>query len=357
MSLLRSICVGSLLVLAACTTSRVPLGSDDGGTRDGGGATCGPTTCGAGLVCCNESCGICARPGEGCITIACVHTCGGDECLPGVTACCPSCGDEPEFCAGPGGECPPVACPPPTCEDGTACREGQICCPGCSGPGICVDEGTGCPDIACPPSCTTDDDCGFGGVGLCCSDCVGGGYCSEDGSCATCPGDCGPMDARGVGFCDAFLGWAWNGMDCEPLSGCSCEGADCGEVSVDESDCASLHAHCASRPCSSDGECDTNEWCDPCAHGSCPVCADCVAACVDSRCATGESATCRMVRPECGDGGTAIVVDGCWLCVDAYTCERFPIGDCRSTGCPDGSTCTACFMSNVCLEDGMACAL
>lgn len=360
MSFLRLTCLGSLLVLAACTQSRVPLGTDDGGVRDGGGGvSCGPTTCAPGLVCCNESCGTCTRPGEGCSTLACVHTCGGDECPQGVFACCPGCPGEADFCAGMGGECPPVACPPPpVCFDGTECGEGEICCPGCSGEGFCVDESAGgCPDIACPPpGCFTDADCG---AGVCCSDCEGGTFCSAAGTtCPTCPGDeCRPMEARGVGFCDAFLGWAWNGMACEPLSGCGCEGADCGALAMDELSCEARFAHCGSRPCASDGECETNEWCNPCAHGSCGGCADCVAACTTSRCATGETATCRQVRPECGSEGTAIVVDGCWLCVDAYTCERFPAGDCRSTGCPDGSTCTACFMSYLCLEEGMACAL
>jgi len=35
------------------------------------GVTCGPTICPAGLVCCNESCGICTEPGGVCIQIAC----------------------------------------------------------------------------------------------------------------------------------------------------------------------------------------------------------------------------------------------------------------------------------------------
>ena len=35
------------------------------------GEPCGPVTCAAGLVCCNESCGICTEPGGGCIKIFC----------------------------------------------------------------------------------------------------------------------------------------------------------------------------------------------------------------------------------------------------------------------------------------------
>lgn len=36
-----------------------------------GGEPCGETTCGEGLVCCNDSCGICTPPGDACITLEC----------------------------------------------------------------------------------------------------------------------------------------------------------------------------------------------------------------------------------------------------------------------------------------------
>jgi hypothetical protein len=36
-----------------------------------GSTTCGTATCAPGLVCCNASCGICTRPGEGCIKLLC----------------------------------------------------------------------------------------------------------------------------------------------------------------------------------------------------------------------------------------------------------------------------------------------
>ncbi|KAL9943686.1 hypothetical protein ACHAQF_001884 [Verticillium nonalfalfae] len=35
------------------------------------GVQCGPNKCGAGLVCCNESCGICSAPRGVCITLWC----------------------------------------------------------------------------------------------------------------------------------------------------------------------------------------------------------------------------------------------------------------------------------------------
>lgn len=40
--------------------------------EDAEGEVCGPTVCEPGLVCCNESCGECTRPGQPCITIGCV---------------------------------------------------------------------------------------------------------------------------------------------------------------------------------------------------------------------------------------------------------------------------------------------
>lgn len=39
---------------------------------DGGGVPCGASRCSQGEYCCNESCGICAPIGGGCIQIACV---------------------------------------------------------------------------------------------------------------------------------------------------------------------------------------------------------------------------------------------------------------------------------------------
>ena len=52
------------LLLASCAP--VPPSRPDGGPR------CGATVCGQGMVCCNESCGICTPPGGVCIQIACV---------------------------------------------------------------------------------------------------------------------------------------------------------------------------------------------------------------------------------------------------------------------------------------------
>ena len=73
--------------------------------------------------------------------------------------------------------------------------------------------------------------------------------------------------------------------------------------------------------CRTDMDCANDEWCNGCASGSCPFCDDCVAACQPARCASDSVLTCRCARPDCGAGNTAIVRDGCWVCVDAFTCE------------------------------------
>jgi hypothetical protein len=31
--------------------------------------------------------------------------------------------------------------------------------------------------------------------------------------------------------------------------------------------------------------------------------------------------TCRCARPDCGDGNTSVIRDGCWVCVNATSCE------------------------------------
>ncbi len=349
---LRFAALAAIVVVAGCTQSRVPLGSDDGGVDAGGGVRCGSATCAAGQECCNESCGLCTEPGEGCPAIACVFTCGGEACPAGVYECCPGCDGE-EVCAGPGGECPPVACPTPSCRDGAFCPVGEICCEGCFGASFCAEESTGCPAIDCPADCGADSDCGPGGA--CCPDCSGGRFCAAEGLCPACPEPepCTPMDARGEGLCDAFFGWAWTGEACTSVSGCSCVGAECDRLFDSLEACERRYASCGG--CTSDVTCGVSGWCNPCARGSCPECDDCVQDCAPSRCATGEMPTCRAIRPECGETGVAIVVDGCWLCVDAYTCERLPAGDCRATGCAEGSSCQLCRTGYACVPDGAVC--
>jgi hypothetical protein len=61
--------------MAGLGMSEPPLPDRSHGSITGGGGTtitpCGPVECGPGLVCCNESCGVCTAPNEACDTNAC----------------------------------------------------------------------------------------------------------------------------------------------------------------------------------------------------------------------------------------------------------------------------------------------
>lgn len=142
--------------IAGCSASHGP----------GGGPACGPVTCASDQVCCNESCGICAAPDEGCIAIAC------------------------------------------TLDAGLPPRD--------AAPWIDVSEAP-----------------------------------------------CAAIDARGVGDCDAVLGWAWNGSDCATIGGCSCAGRDCGSVSSSRAECSRAHEACL-PPCGGFGGagCPSSFFCD-----------------------------------------------------------------------------------------------
>jgi hypothetical protein len=73
--------------------------------------------------------------------------------------------------------------------------------------------------------------------------------------------------------------------------------------------------------CTTDIECATDAWCNDCASSSCDTCDDCIGACEPLGCESESVVTCRCVRPTCGEGGSAIVRDGCWVCVDRDTCR------------------------------------
>lgn len=57
---------------------------------------------------------------------------------------------------------------------------------------------------------------------------------------------CEPMDAKPEGACEAILGWAWDGARCQQLVGCNCVGEDCGKLFASEADCLRDHEAC---PC------------------------------------------------------------------------------------------------------------
>ncbi|KAK4167808.1 hypothetical protein QBC43DRAFT_331542 [Cladorrhinum sp. PSN259] len=73
------------------------------------GGACGPSTCAKGLECCNPSCGICTKPGQGCTKQACLGPpCGRKTCPFGEKCCNKSCG----YCVKPGQKCTMELCLP-----------------------------------------------------------------------------------------------------------------------------------------------------------------------------------------------------------------------------------------------------
>jgi hypothetical protein len=55
---------------------------------------------------------------------------------------------------------------------------------------------------------------------------------------------CLPQEAQGVGECETVLGSFWDGRRCAELSGCACEGADCGYGFPSTEECYHLHGGC-----------------------------------------------------------------------------------------------------------------
>ena len=68
--------------------------------------------------------------------------------------------------------------------------------------------------------------------------------CSKGQShCGATP-SCKPMDVKGVGACKMLLGWYYDGKQCTSLGGCSCAGADCGDLYKTSGDCQSAYKAC-----------------------------------------------------------------------------------------------------------------
>ncbi len=89
---------------------------------------------------------------------------------------------------------------------------------------------------------------------------------------------CDAQNADGVGLCEMLLGWVWTGTGCEPLSGCSCAGADCDSLAASPAECETAHADCYPT-----GDCP--EWNDPAV-----------------RYHTFDSDVCALVRITCAPG-------------------------------------------------------
>ena len=152
----------------------------------------------------------------------------------------------------------------------------------------------------------------------------------------------GCQDYDGSDDCDPALGEQWyrcpddaqvpwctctdGTWDCDPQPALACEDI---------------------QTCESNSACDPHSWCDPCATSSCPDCDDCVAGCLLHGCPTEDQPQCRMLRPDCVPGQVSVLSDGCWVCVDAQTCEP-PVG--RDESCDDGSQALCDMIPPVCEE-------
>jgi hypothetical protein len=107
----------------------------------------------------------------------------------------------------------------------------------------CVIEGV---------TCRVDEPCAIGACRLCTCGRDGTVGCSLDPACAVDGGfrdgggatDCTAQDARGVGNCAAFFGYAWDGTRCVGLGGCSCAGSACGSLTFSQQLCEYNYRAC-----------------------------------------------------------------------------------------------------------------
>ncbi|MCA9582641.1 MAG: hypothetical protein KC416_12660 [Myxococcales bacterium] len=251
-------------------------------------------------------------------------------------------------------------------------------------------EGKICADAGLPPGCDICDALGYYGDGECdtfCaqadSDC--GQACVSDINCPAvycittpCPqpkcigGECRLLtgceaqDATGTGLCEAFFGYAWNGFACTGLSGCSCEGADCGKTFGSQSECEQAYGQCfETDPCDAQDAGGTG----PCQAivgyvwdgKSCTSSSGCTCTGKDCDSIYQDAASCEAAHSQCNQGGGTCAVGGCsgQLCYDPATgsgistcewrpeyacfkeaiCERQNDGQCGWTETPAYSQC------------------
>jgi hypothetical protein len=308
---------------------------------------------------------------------AVMDACAGKKCGESCLNCDPkdpSCGENPEFCDSTG-QCSPKF---PTCPAPTGCKTVADCPPIGGDCQICPDGTKNCPEVACVmgqcltsvtscpsgPMCKTDADCPQVDGCMPCPD--GTLACPEDhcvnGQCAFsnpgCGGvSCGAQSAQGVGNCDLFLGYRWDGTSCQGIGGCSCAGQDCASLYPDPDTCAKAHASCpganmcVNQPCGA--PCSTCPPGAPCVFQSCDGFGQCVngpAACGPqckqaSDCPLPGGPPCEIcpdgseacITAECTNGACTYAAPACQAikCVTDKDCPP-SMEPCQV--CPDGST-------------------
>ncbi|HOU54710.1 MAG TPA: hypothetical protein PLQ97_12340 [Myxococcota bacterium] len=255
---------------------------------------------------------------------ACSEVCDFDGC--GDGRCDPRLGEDSGSC--------PKDCRPDIC----ALQAGPFCLPW-----DCTRSG------GLPGRCGTGQDgaCGCGPkYGSCAADrdCLGQVWpvrCATQGGHWDCiEGACEPICGNpcGDGFCDREQGEDPSScsQDCPPRDVHCDDGTEplcemipprCNEweILAYQNSCYVCVNPATCRPwgepgCAGDADCRADQWCSPCGTSSCPLCDNCLPACVAHGCPTDPVADCAMVRPDCGQGAVAVIQNGCWVCVDRSTC-------------------------------------
>ncbi|MEZ4225143.1 MAG: hypothetical protein R3B13_29600 [Polyangiaceae bacterium] len=237
----------------------------------------------------------------------------------------------PLLVAAEGGGCAPSDDVPIGSDDGGAgvpcgpntCAKGEECCnESC---GICTQPGGACIQLACGGGAGQG-----GGTGVSCGNnvCGAGEYCCNescgicakpDEGCVTmeCKDPCDAQNAAGVGACDMFLGYAWDGKSCTGLSGCSCQGPDCSALYPTLDACNKTYTECGNTsgtPCGP-VTCGTGL---ECCNESCGICTQPGGACIQIACepackaqdAKGEGA-CLAFFGYAWNGSTCEGLSGC----------------------------------------------
>lgn len=130
----------------------------------------------------------------------------------------------------------------PGCSSNADCGAGRYCHFGAAGSCAAPGECRAIPgELPCPPGALAV--CGCDGADYACELAAHqvGSSVAHVGSCG---GPCAPMDAIGMGACRVVHGYRWNGSECEPIAGCTCEGAECAASFDTFAECEASYAAC-----------------------------------------------------------------------------------------------------------------